>query len=363
MALHTFYVGEVWADRDVPWHYPWIMFAATVPVGLLALGLVGLWGRLGRDEWTHLLGRRVATEAKAEASASAAGRIPKEESILLISVGAFILIVFSWHGVPVYDGERLFLMVFPFWAIWVGVGARCLVDGRSSDGRSKIAWSVEGGEEKSTYHATIGSRRVRFERQMEDYHRKAQAAVAAHREPAGGVFAWRSVWDQRPRLRTAVVSAFVALQAIGLIVYYPCQLSYYNLLVGGLAGAERLGFEVTYWGDTVREPMLAEAVRLTEGKPVLLSPNLAPFQAPGIEISSPSLHAADVALVGWDPSDVKALKGHCYVIVYRRRADLADAEWILKHGRVVMDSGNQGVWLAKLVELDGPLDVRATHSK
>ena len=47
-ALHVFYWGRVWADRDVPWHYSWVIFAVTVPVGLLALGLVGLWVGLGR---------------------------------------------------------------------------------------------------------------------------------------------------------------------------------------------------------------------------------------------------------------------------------------------------------------------------
>ena len=36
------YFGQVVADRDVPWHYPWFYFAATVPIGLLVLGAVGI---------------------------------------------------------------------------------------------------------------------------------------------------------------------------------------------------------------------------------------------------------------------------------------------------------------------------------
>ena len=44
-TLHVFYLGQVWNDRDVPWHYPWVMFAATVPVGLLVLGMLGIWAR------------------------------------------------------------------------------------------------------------------------------------------------------------------------------------------------------------------------------------------------------------------------------------------------------------------------------
>ena len=36
------YFGRVFADRDVPWHYPWFYFAVTVPVGLHALGILGV---------------------------------------------------------------------------------------------------------------------------------------------------------------------------------------------------------------------------------------------------------------------------------------------------------------------------------
>ena len=43
-AVHVFYWGRVWADRDVPWHYPWVMFFVTVPVGLLVLGRAGPLG-------------------------------------------------------------------------------------------------------------------------------------------------------------------------------------------------------------------------------------------------------------------------------------------------------------------------------
>ena len=42
------YFGQVFADRDVPWHYPWFYFAVTVPVGLQLLGCVGT--RSGLEE-------------------------------------------------------------------------------------------------------------------------------------------------------------------------------------------------------------------------------------------------------------------------------------------------------------------------
>jgi hypothetical protein len=87
VPIRVQYFGQVYADRDVPWHYPWFYFAATVPVGLHLLGALGLirgWRDRRTDPFPLLL----------------AG-----------SIGLFLL-VFSTR-VPVYDGERLFLVVFP----------------------------------------------------------------------------------------------------------------------------------------------------------------------------------------------------------------------------------------------------------
>ncbi len=46
VTIRVEYFGRVFADRDVPWHYPWLYFGATVPVGLQALGLLGVVRRL-----------------------------------------------------------------------------------------------------------------------------------------------------------------------------------------------------------------------------------------------------------------------------------------------------------------------------
>ena len=42
VAIQVQYFGRVYADRDVPWHYPWVYFLVTVPVGLHLLGVAGL---------------------------------------------------------------------------------------------------------------------------------------------------------------------------------------------------------------------------------------------------------------------------------------------------------------------------------
>ena len=41
-SIYVQYFGEVYRDRDVPWHFPWLHFAATVPVGASPR-----WGRSG----------------------------------------------------------------------------------------------------------------------------------------------------------------------------------------------------------------------------------------------------------------------------------------------------------------------------
>ncbi|MEN6449886.1 MAG: glycosyltransferase family 39 protein [Thermoguttaceae bacterium] len=299
--IHVFYWGQVWCDRDVPWHYPWVIFAVTVPIGLLALGAIGVWTatteRRRKDAGTGPTFRRPLNDVASHAAS--------EDYVLVLASMAFLLALFSWPGVPVYDGERLFLMVYPFWAILVGVGARRLAGGRL----------------------------------------RADASVAAGTRRDG-------IRGPRPRLATAFVLVLIAAQGVGVVRYHPYQLSYYNLLVGGLAGAERLGFEVTYWGDSVREPMLDEAARRSpDRRPVLLVPSLAPYQAGTVELASPALQTAGVHLVGSIAAGENAARRPRYAVVYHRRADMAAIGPLLVGSRVVMESTLQGVWLARLVEL------------
>ena len=192
-ALQVLYFGQVYADRDVPWHYPWLYFAATVPVGLQVLGAARPGPGLARPP-----GRPVPASA---------GRLDR-----LLSRP------FSTK-IPVYDGERLFLLVFPLWAMLIGRGFAA-------------AWAWAGG-----------GLRVR-------------ACAAA-------VDSWRSFWRR----------------AYGVVALHPFGLSYYNLLVGGLPGAERLGLELTYWGDAVDRVLLDRlAAAAAPNASAALVPTLYPGQ-------------------------------------------------------------------------------------
>jgi hypothetical protein len=267
-AVNVFYAGRVWADRQAPWHYPAVTFVVALPLGLLLLGSLGIWAR--RRGWSS-----------------------QPHLALVAGAWLFVLAVFSCPGVPVYDGVRLFLMAFPLWAVWVGVGAK---------------WLVE--------HPAL----PRLSR----------------------------------RVRLVGLGLFLVLQAAGLVLYHPCQLSHYSLLVGGLAGAERLGFEVSYWGDAIREPLLERAVAECRGRPILLAPHLAPWQADSITLSSPALLDAETQLVGWDPGRPESAAQCRCAVVYHRRANLDVIRWALAEGRVVAEYRKQGVWLARLIQLPPP---------
>ncbi|MFG0294265.1 MAG: ArnT family glycosyltransferase [Maioricimonas sp. JB045] len=116
--LYCFYFGERYADRDVPWHYSFVMFAITVPLGLQLLGLAG-------------------GLVKADADATARSRV----WLLLLTI-VCTLAFFALPGITVYDGTRLFLVVSPVWAVLIGRGASLLLDGLKRRTNATVAGAV-----------------------------------------------------------------------------------------------------------------------------------------------------------------------------------------------------------------------------
>ena len=344
-VLNCYYFGQVWADKEVPWHYPFVMFAVTVPVGLHALGLLGCCSRLARSAGAEmttlhpscgsaptgqpqaspgqrpgsgfpkgseaLKGRNSQLNQSSDAPSGLSGLLPSRtqgeapvghlpwaglwlprwggtanahhqdsrfgfvcepREQLLLAATLLPLVLFALPGVAVYDGERLFLISYPIWAVLIGRGAEVAL--------SHLRKKVESGQ-------------------------------------------WRLVASRRAR--GTVVTLFLLAQSVGVIVMHPCQLSYYNLLVGGLYGADRLGFERTYWGDCVTRSMLASMPEPPETEVVYVMPVLHQFQLDDLMQQSPILRKKRFQLRPFQDEHTDRLTDGWLVV--SRKADVPSEMW------------------------------------
>jgi 4-amino-4-deoxy-L-arabinose transferase-like glycosyltransferase len=154
-----------------PWHYVFVILWAVVPLTVMALFLTGIM-RAGNGKRDGGL-------------------------VWLLIISAFISISpFIFGRTVLYNGERLFMPVFPFLAALAGVG---------------FGWLVTG---------------------MEKLLKRAK----------------------HPRLTIPIAFiiglALLTPQVVSMLELYPHLLSYYSESVGGLPGATRLGLETTYWDET-----------------------------------------------------------------------------------------------------------------
>lgn len=117
-----------------------------------------------------------------------------EKALLIVLSLGLQLLVAALPGVPRYDGVRLFLNIFPFVALLAGIGVDWL-------------WG-------------------KFSPQL--------------------------------KISTGGLAAFLFFILALLPLYHirPFYLCYYNELAGGPNGANRLGLETTYWGDTCNNDIL-----------------------------------------------------------------------------------------------------------
>jgi 4-amino-4-deoxy-L-arabinose transferase-like glycosyltransferase len=249
LSLQVQYFGHFYSDRDVPWHYPWFYFAVTVPIGLHALGVLGV-------------------------ARTARNRLHTDFVWLLLAAIAIFLVLFSTR-IAVYDGERLFLVTFPLWAMVIGRGFN-------------EAWA----------------------------------------------------WARSGAVRLAALLVLLAMQAYGTVSMHPFGLSYYNVLVGGLPGAERLGLELTYWGDTVDSVLLdALATRAQAGQIAALIPTLHDLQP--LASTTNSLYEHKITLVS-----ESSAPGAPWWVIYRRMAYWKPNVAALTRTTPVFARRRQGVWLS-----------------
>lgn len=270
-ALYVDYFGIKYADRDLPWHYPWVIFLTTVPLGLVICAFLGSW-----KTWSTFRSRQQHR--------------PDGEILLVFSL-LWPLILFSLPGVTVYDGARLFIMVFPLMAIFIGQGAATAID-----------WLY---------------------RQLS------------------------------PKLATTALVLMLLTQSYATILYAPCWLSYYNLLTGGLKGANAFGMEVTYWGDSITAEMLQQVVNdVPENSVIQLAPVLHPAYLQTLQ-ETPALKEKGIQLVPYDSEQPPVSE---YVLYFQRNPYLPKTLQEQKPDslNVIAEVARQNVPLARLIRLNIP---------
>lgn len=92
-TLYVWYLGQRYADQQVPFHYPFIMLLATTPLAVT----LGILARMLRRHFDAV------------------------ERLALATV-VFPLCVFALPGTPVYDSARLFLVITPLLAFLAARG-------------------------------------------------------------------------------------------------------------------------------------------------------------------------------------------------------------------------------------------------
>jgi hypothetical protein len=270
--IQVWYWGQKFTDKNVPWHYPFVIFTLTVPVVLHGLGLFGFF--YGRQLCPHNSDdSRSDQMTHKDRSIDSARRHPEQPEVnqnairrdfLLMACMLFPLFVFSLPGVAVYDGERLFLTCFPLWAIFVGRG-----------------WVV--------------------------------------------CWQWMSHRISSKPTSITIWSALLLLTASPLVTIAPCHLCYYNGLARLImvADGNDKRFEVDYWGVGITRNLLQRLVKqLPEGASVAVTPTLHQFQSDDYRRQSPLIRARGVKTVEYQPE--KTLPD--FILIYRRLADLS-ASW------------------------------------
>lgn len=189
-----FYLGQT--VPHVPWHYPFVITLAVVPLVITVMYL------LGTVRVLQLSGGPAPTAGTSEATT---GRATARETGWLLLLNALVPLLFAATGLQAaYSGERHFIPAYPYLACLAGLGFGGVLN-------------------------LLASR-------------------------------WQRLYNGRSTARAQLLSAaLLALlfvpPLLATIQIHPYQLSYYSELVGGLPGATRLGLETTFWCETYQDAL------------------------------------------------------------------------------------------------------------
>ncbi len=167
------------------------------------------------------------------------------------------------------------------------------------------------------------------------------AAWLAERFPTG----WRRA------LAPLVVAAAVGECLFGIARTYPYTDSYYNVVIGGLKGAERAGFELTYYWETAGPEFFDWARGQATKKPVRLA---FPMDATNHNLMRewgkvpPEVGIVDLN----EPPPGKPVRSDYFVLQRRRGLYYPSDRWLDHHGHPVFAIRREGVDLLRVFTVD-----------
>ena len=232
-TLYCWYFGERFADQQVPWHYPFVLTLFALPVAVILCLLARI--------------KRTLPDAI--------------DQLLLLSI-AFPLLVFALPGTPVYDGNRLFLIVMPMIIVFAA-------------------------------------------RAFSPFQSSTTSEVPPAPSTPRSITRWK-----------IAVLVFLAVQPFGASVFSPYAISQYGPLAGGNSGAAALGMESSYWSDGLNFRFWEQ---VPENSTIFVAPVSHQFQLQDMMSLVPIVQQRNIKLVPYqyDPEKQKGL-----LLLIHRLADL-----------------------------------------
>ncbi len=108
----VFYLGKMYYNVSVPWHYTWVYLFTTIPIVTLFLILFGIFQIVRQN------GLAIFVKSNDQPSRQNLRSV----GILFLFLAGFPILLQSLPNIPRYDGIRLFLNAFPFLAALAGIG-------------------------------------------------------------------------------------------------------------------------------------------------------------------------------------------------------------------------------------------------
>jgi hypothetical protein len=144
-----------------------------------------------------------------------------------------------------------------------------------------------------------------------------------------------------------LIVAAISECLVGIARLYPYTDSYYNCAIGGLKGAERAGFEVTYYWETAGPEFLEWARARAREKPISISFSIdAPYLDLLREWGEIPTRMQTIALNG--PTPIEPIRCDYFVLQSRRGFYFPADHWLNLHGHPVFAIRREGVDLLRV---------------